>query len=69
MSEPTRPQTITVDRAAGVMRVTWHDGHQSDFSLRWLRANCPCATCREERRAAAMNTDPLRLVDNHCAFD
>jgi DUF971 family protein len=32
------------------------------FSLAWLRGNCPCATCREERRAAAENTDPLRLV-------
>lgn len=54
---------MTVDRAAGVMRVTWVDGHRSDYSLRWLRANCPCATCREERRAAALNTDPLQLIE------
>jgi len=58
-----RPQEITIDRAASVMRILWLDGHASEFPLRWLRANCPCATCREERRAAAMAVaDPLRLT-------
>jgi DUF971 family protein len=46
------------------MNVVWNDGHHSAYALRWLRANCPCATCREERREAAMNTDPLRLITN-----
>lgn len=59
----TRPQDITIDRTAGVMRILWLDDHTSEFSLRWLRANCPCATCREERRAAAMAVaDSLRLT-------
>lgn len=62
MTNSIRPQAITIDRPRGVMNTTWQDGHQSDYSLRWLRANCPCATCREERRAAALETDPLRLV-------
>ncbi len=62
MIEPTRPQNITIDRSASVMQVTWLDKHQSRYELRWLRANCPCATCREERREAALNTDPLKLV-------
>jgi len=63
MSTLARPQDITIDRAAGAMRVTWHDGHVSDFELRWLRANCPCATCREERRERVMAVaDPLRLT-------
>jgi DUF971 family protein len=56
-----RPKNITVDRPAALLRIEWHDGHKSEYSLRWLRANCPCATCREERRAALLNTDPLRL--------
>ena len=62
MQTETQPQSITVERAAGVTHVVWQDGHHSDYSLRWLRANCPCATCREERRDAAENTDPLRIV-------
>ncbi len=57
----TRPQNIAIDRAAGQLQLTWPDGHQSNYKLPWVRAHCPCATCREERRAKASNTDPLRL--------
>ncbi len=57
----TRPKDITIDRAAGTLTITWLDDHVSPFSLRWLRTNCPCATCREERRSAALETDILKL--------
>lgn len=62
MDLPTRPQNLTVDRAASTLTVTWRDGHISQFPLRWLRGNCPCATCREERRAAVLAADELRLT-------
>jgi DUF971 family protein len=62
MIPPTRPQAIAIDRNAGLLRITWPDQHASEYALRWVRANCPCATCREERAAAARNTDPLRLL-------
>jgi len=57
----TRPKDITIDRSAGVLQIIWGDEHVSQYALRWLRANCPCATCREERRAAAQETDILKL--------
>ena len=57
----SRPKDIAIDRPASTLRITWLDDHVSEFSLRWVRANCPCATCREERRAAALNTDMLKL--------
>lgn len=57
-----RPRDLTVDQAAGVLRVAWADGHDSTYALRWLRGNCPCATCREERRAAQMGGDELKLL-------
>lgn len=47
-----KPRTLRVDRAAGLLAVIWVDGHESRFSLHWLRAYCPCATCREARRKA-----------------
>ena len=59
METETQPQSITVERATGLMHVVWQDGHHSDYTLRWLRANCPCATCREEQRVA--REDPLSL--------
>lgn len=56
----SRPVSLTFDRAAGALRVEWADGHAGEYALRWLRANCPCAGCREERRAARAG-DGLRL--------
>lgn len=60
-TQPPKPANITVDRNSGYLRITWLDGHVSDYSLQWVRSHCPCATCREERRVAALDTDPLRL--------
>ncbi len=57
----TRPKAIAVERAKGELVIEWTDQHTSSFALRWLRANCPCATCREERRSAALETDILKL--------
>jgi DUF971 family protein len=56
-----RPKSITIDRGAGLLNITWHDDHVSQYPLRLLRASCPCATCREERRQARQETDLLRL--------
>ncbi len=55
-----KPKHITANRAAGLLHVEWADEHNSRYSLEWLRANCPCATCREERNKAV--SDPLRLM-------
>lgn len=57
-----RPTAITIDRAGGTLHMNWADGLEGTFPLRWLRANCPCATCREERRAAEADRDELTLT-------
>jgi len=62
MNLQARPKDIAIARAAGICKITWLDNHISEFNLRWVRANCPCATCRETRRADALNTDMLRLT-------
>ena len=46
----TRPLDLAIQRASGLLRIKWADGHASAYSLAWLRSHCPCATCREERR-------------------
>lgn len=57
----TRPRNITIDRGGSTLDITWADGYESSYPLRWLRANCPCATCREQRREAEAQTDLLTL--------
>jgi DUF971 family protein len=39
---------IHVSTGAGV-DVTWADGHQSHYDFAYLREECPCATCNDER--------------------
>src|SRR5258708_39989852 len=39
--------------------IDWSDGHRSVYAWKNLRANCPCASCREERLAPP---DPFRLL-------
>jgi DUF971 family protein len=39
---------IHVSTGAGV-DITWADGHSSHYDFSFLRDECPCATCNDER--------------------
>ena len=39
--------------------IEWSDGHRSVYAWKHLRANCPCAGCRDEREKAP---DPFRIL-------
>jgi DUF971 family protein len=39
---------IHVKTGAGV-DITWADGHSSHYDFTYLREQCPCATCNDER--------------------
>jgi DUF971 family protein len=43
-----RPPMPTEIRRVGVdgVRITWADGHRSDYRNDYLRQHCPCAECR-----------------------
>jgi DUF971 family protein len=43
-----RDVKIHVKTGAGV-DIAWADGHSSHFDFAFLRDNCPCATCNDER--------------------
>src|SRR5580704_3589296 len=46
---------IHVTTGAGV-DITWSDGHASHYDFVYLRENCPCATCSDERAKKAAET-------------
>ena len=50
--DAARPADLRLDRREGLF-ITWADGRKSHYSLEYLRKNCPCATCREEREQRA----------------
>lgn len=52
-----RPMDVKVRVSTGEgVDVVWSDAHASHYDFAYLRQNCPCATCREER-------------DEHSRFD
>jgi len=43
-ARPTELKKIGQER----FRITWSDGHVSEYSFRYLRQNCGCAGCKNE---------------------
>ena len=56
---------VHVKTGAGV-DIAWTDGHSSHFDFAFLRDNCPCATCNDERAKkeslAGLNLPPSPLL-------
>jgi len=61
MSNIPLPTNIDVEKTSGV-RITWSDGRVSEYSLRKLRDNCPCAQCKEERAKPPAKKPLLRVL-------
>src|SRR4051794_40491764 len=54
-AQPTKLELADGNR----LRITWSDNQVFDYSVRELRDSCPCATCREKRKAPPAS--PLQL--------
>jgi len=56
---------IHVSSGAGV-DITWADGHASHYDFVYLRAECPCAMCNDERqkKAAGQQKDAQLKKEN-----
>jgi DUF971 family protein len=49
-----KPMDVKVRVTTGEgVDVTWSDGHTSHFDFPYLRENCPCALCNDEREKKA----------------
>jgi DUF971 family protein len=45
-----KPTAVKIHVKTGTgVDITWADGHSSHYDFPFLRENCPCATCNDER--------------------
>ncbi len=56
--EPLTP--VSLRREGDRLHIDWSDGHRSVYTWSHLRANCPCAGCREERNKPP---DPFHILE------
>lgn len=71
IDERKKPAGVKVHVSSGAgIDITWTDGHASHYDFAYLRQECPCALCNDERhkkkeakfQAAAMpNSSPLPM--------
>src|SRR5712692_8963781 len=57
-SGPLTPLALTKDGPDRLV-IEWNDGHRSVYAWSHLRANCPCAGCRDQREKPP---DPFRIL-------
>ena len=45
-----KPSAVKIHITSGAgVDITWADGHESHYDFAYLRDECPCATCNDER--------------------
>src|SRR6202521_2346661 len=65
-----KPASVKVHVSSGAgVDITWSDGHTSHFEFAYLREQCPCALCNDERekKAAAKENDERLKKENPAA--
>ena len=58
--QPSKLELAAADR----LRITWSDGQVREYTVRELRDQCPCATCREKRNAEPAPPTLLPIVSD-----
>ena len=54
-----RPATVKVHVTTGAgVDIVWSDGHASHYDFPYLRDECPCATCNDERIRKSAGAGP-----------
>jgi DUF971 family protein len=54
IDERRKPASVKVHVSSGAgIDITWSDGHASHYNFAYLREECPCAMCNDEREKKA----------------
>jgi DUF971 family protein len=60
-----KPTSVKVHVSTGAgVDITWADGHSSHYDFVYLRDECPCATCNDEREKKAMHASGPTLASS-----
>ena len=57
----TQPTDLTLT-APDCLQIAWSDGEVRQYRVSELRENCPCATCREKRKAPPPPSTSLPVI-------
>jgi DUF971 family protein len=60
LSQPTKLELTAGNR----LRISWSDAQVREYSFRELRDSCPCATCREKRKAPPASALQLPIISS-----
>jgi DUF971 family protein len=66
-----KPASVKVHVTSGAgVDITWADGHSSHYEFAYLREECPCATCNDERirKAASASAAPASAAPSSAAL-
>jgi DUF971 family protein len=66
--QSTDPKNIDVSLSSGV-RIDWGDGHHSEYTLEYLRENCPCALCTSGTHKSAAPASPFPMYKKVLKMD
>ena len=61
-SDQTRPVGLDLALPEQELRIQWADGVTRVFPMRFLRQNCPCASCRTEREKQTRAASPFNIL-------
>jgi DUF971 family protein len=69
MSAAHKIADADLNATGDALDVSWGDGHTSSYPLRLLRAECPCAQCKQDREDARTNPFHVLGAANPAAAD
>jgi len=71
LDERRKPASVKVHVSSGSgVDITWSDGHASHYDFAYLREECPCAMCNDERgkkEEKRLNDERLKKENPHGA--
>ena len=62
------PTSYELDEAAGLLSLSWSDGHESVYAYETLRRACPCALCAGEGNFKGFMTPTTPLTPEQIAL-